>query len=739
MEGKENLTEVVLEENPETISIGKKGRNEGSGLDSSGGDAPGTGRARPRKRARSMRKKKRPGPKGRSGWDGGSNYPFEFRLRLVKMFIEEGMNRRILCGETGISPSTLSKWVSRYRADGEEGLRAGHTWQRAAGPERLPAPVKEKMVEVKRDEPTWGVKKISQFMQRFLHLPGSAKTVQRKLRSENLLDSHPPRAPKTIKKPRFFERATPNQMWQSDITQFPHSGETIYLIGFMDDYSRYMVSLGVFLSQTAENVLETYRRGVAEYGVPVEMLTDNGRQYTNWRGKTRFEKELAKDKVHHFRSRPHHPQTLGKIEHFWLTIHTEFLSRARFRTFEEARERIAIWVKYYNHKRPHQGIGGMCPADRYFEVRDDLRKVIEQGIEDNLKEIALKGKPKVPFYMVGQVGGQSVVMQTSKGQFRMMMDDKENKQKQELLYDIKHKTVEVRHETDSDNREKDGGEKVQNATPAEPVHGGGEMPGGAGPVDGEELGDGTVQGSGDDLEHAQHLAGTGDGGDGAGPGAEAVGAVREHAAEPAPAGAAGAEGCTEGPGGSGQPPAGTETGAAAEEPPERNGDGLPAVPAVTPPPVPELTPELVASVLRQLLAGGVTAGYVAGHSAASAAATGGNHGGNDLASGSGLESRTPGTDTAGCAVQENLVAGSGETPGHLPQDLARVAEPRPGGHGRSDGRSPDGATVEAGGRGGGAPCQGTGGQAPGSGGTGTGPAHPEPVASPSAPGTGSGQ
>jgi hypothetical protein len=39
-------------------------------------------------------------------------------------------------------------------------------------------------------------------------------------------------------------------------------------------------------------------------GVPKEVLTDNGRQYTNWRGKTRFEQELEKDRVKHIRSRP---------------------------------------------------------------------------------------------------------------------------------------------------------------------------------------------------------------------------------------------------------------------------------------------------------------------------------------------------------------------------------------------------------------------------------------------------
>jgi transposase InsO family protein len=51
-------------------------------------------------------------------------------------------------------------------------------------------------------------------------------------------------------------------------------------------------------------------------------------------------------------------------------------------------ERTALWVKYYNHKRPHQGIGGLCPADRFFEIATDLRQTIEKGLEENALELA---------------------------------------------------------------------------------------------------------------------------------------------------------------------------------------------------------------------------------------------------------------------------------------------------------------------------------------------------------------
>jgi hypothetical protein len=166
-------------------------------------------------------------------------------------------------------------------------------------------------------------------------------------------------------------------------------------------------------------------------------LTDNGRQYTNWRGKTRFEQELEKDRVRHIRSRPHHPMTLGKIERFWKSILGEFLQRAQFDSFEQAVERTALWVKYYNHKRPHQGIGGLCPADRFFEIAHELKQTIEKGVQENALELALRGRPVDPFYMVGRMGGQSVVIRAEKGKVRMLLDGEDASSDKELVYDAR--------------------------------------------------------------------------------------------------------------------------------------------------------------------------------------------------------------------------------------------------------------------------------------------------------------
>jgi transposase InsO family protein len=361
-------------------------------------------------------------------------YPVEFRLRMVRFFLEEGYSTTLLREQFGVSGHSIQRWVRAYRDRGADGLEPK---RHPGGKSRVPSEVQQRMVDIKKVHPEYGPRRIADVLKRFFLIPTSQATVHKTLAEQGLVKKAKRKAVKNPPKPRFFERSRPNQLWQSDIMTFRLAGQNAYLIGFIDDYSRYITSLGLYRSQTAEHVLETYRRGVCEYGVPKEMLTDNGRQYTNWRGKTRFEREMKKDRIQHIRSRPHHPMTLGKIERFWKSILNEFLQRAQFDSFEQAAERTAFWIKYYNHKRPHQGIGGLCPADRFFEIAHDLKKTMEKGVEENALELALRGRPVDPFYMVGRMGSQSVVIRAEKGKVKMLVDDTETNCEKELVYDAR--------------------------------------------------------------------------------------------------------------------------------------------------------------------------------------------------------------------------------------------------------------------------------------------------------------
>src|SRR5512136_664209 len=386
----------------------------------------------------------------------GKRYGIEFKLRCVKLRLEEGIPVSLLSKEVGASKDVIRRWAIAYQEQGEAGLRNGVV--PTGSRRKLPRPVREKIVEIKKREPLFGVKRISHLLKRAFFLSASPETVRRTLGAESLIVPSRKKHQRNITRPRFFERSTPNQMWQSDIFTFRLGGRYAYLIGFIDDYSRYMVGLELYRTQTADQVLEVYRRAVGEYGVAKEVLTDRGRQYTTWRGSTRFERELGKDRVRHIKSQAHHPMTLGKIERFWKTIYEEFLIRAQFGSFEEAQERIRQWVRYYNHKRPHQGIGGLCPADRYFEIQGELRKTIERGIAENVLEMALRGKPREPFYMVGRMEGQSVVLRAEKGKLRLMVDDEEGGGTQEMVYDVTAGEEKRDHSTETLEKEKTDGQ-----------------------------------------------------------------------------------------------------------------------------------------------------------------------------------------------------------------------------------------------------------------------------------------
>jgi transposase InsO family protein len=472
-----------------------------------------------------VRKSPPPPAGGGGGRPKTSNrFSFEFKRRAVSLFLEEGFTRGAIAQELGIAIATLDRWVDNYRESGEAGLHDQPTGPRPEKPRLSPA-VTEQILEIKKENPSFGVKRISQWLRRLFFLEASAETVRTRLHEAQLMNKAPAPRRRNMTRPRFFERATPNQMWQSDIFTFRLGGKYAYLIAFLDDYSRFVTTADLFRSPTAQAVIEVYRQGAGEFQPPKEMLTDNGRQYTTWRGTSRFEAELKKDRVAHFKSRPHHPMTLGKIERFWATIWQEFLERAQFESFEAARERIKLWIKYYNHKRPHQGIEGLCPADRFFEIQSELRKTMEAGIKENILEMALRGQPRAPFYMVGRMEGQSVVLRAEKGKLKLELSDPKNQTTQELVYDL--------------NQSQNAHDQNTAAqTPARSqLSGHRESAGGPGGLDREVQTGGSVPTTQDQLDHLPAMAATGDGGHAPGIG-EPCQPEQGRSLEPAPAGTA---------------------------------------------------------------------------------------------------------------------------------------------------------------------------------------------------------
>lgn len=347
------------------------------------------------------------------------------RKKIVEAFLSAqsaGMTRDEFAKVWGVSQPSLSRWLLLYEEFGADGLMNGKVKKpgdRRLG-SKLPVAVKDEIVRIKKEDPSFGIRKIKNWMFRFRGMKVSTGSIRKTVKAEGLPSAQKPKKKKkSSDRVRRFERALPMQMWQSDITQFTlgPSSMRVYLTVFMDDHSRYVVAWRLMSRQTSDLVMDAFKDGMVRFGKPREVLTDQGRQYFAWRGKSDFEKSLEHEGIKHVVSRAHHPQTLGKCERFWETVMNEFWTRAKPQDLDEARVRLKYFIDHYNHHRPHQGLNGEVPADRFFGIAKEVRDVIEKTVEQNSLAMSIGEIPKPPAFLIGQVGDQRIAFHGTSGSF----------------------------------------------------------------------------------------------------------------------------------------------------------------------------------------------------------------------------------------------------------------------------------------------------------------------------------
>lgn len=345
-------------------------------------------------------------------------YTVEEKKRILDAYEKRTLSQADFFRVYDVPQGTFYEWRRRFRKHGLKGLENKTPY---ANKKRMA--VNRAIIEMKQHQPGLGIRKIRDFLARLKLIKISHETVRRTLKKEGLIEHKRPK-PNRPKKPRWFERSAPNMLWQMDIMTFTLKRlyQRVYLIGLIDDHSRYLVGWGLFSSQVQSNVLEVIKQAIIEHGLPQEILTDNGRQFVAWQGKSKFQKEMKHQGIQHTRSSPRHPQTLGKIESFWRNIWQEFLAATVFESFDDARKRIEAWIKYYNHQRPHQGIDSLVPADRYYRVANDVKKTIESGCTANALELARHGEPKKPFYLVGRLGEKELIIKAEGDRVEINLD-----------------------------------------------------------------------------------------------------------------------------------------------------------------------------------------------------------------------------------------------------------------------------------------------------------------------------
>jgi transposase InsO family protein len=322
-----------------------------------------------------------------------------------------------------VSSHTLYAWRRRFEALGPAGL--DEKKRGAPSGSRVPEATRRAILMMKGEHEEWGCDRIHDMLMRSDGFMASAGAVAKVLREAGY-ESEGSRSEPHPDKPREFERARPNQLWQSDLFTFllKREGRRLYLVGFMDDHSRFLVGCGIYASSSGAVVREVFEAAIANFGAPEEVLTDQGPQYHTWRGTSEFGKLCAKRGIRQIVARARHPQTLGKIERFWGTLWRECVEQAVFQSLDDARRRIGLFIDYYNFQRTHQGLEGLVPADRYFQAAPQVLETLKQRVEANALDIAQHGTPRQSVYLTGRVGeagitlhgeGGKLVLQTSEG------------------------------------------------------------------------------------------------------------------------------------------------------------------------------------------------------------------------------------------------------------------------------------------------------------------------------------
>ncbi|MFO0803454.1 MAG: helix-turn-helix domain-containing protein [Gemmataceae bacterium] len=163
----------------------------------------------------------------------------EQRLLILDSWQRCGLPAADFAPLVGISKHTLYAWQKRFQEHGPACLLDQP--KGAPNGSRLPEATRRAILMLKESNPDWGCQRISDMLVRGPALPASPSAVARVLheagyRMEEVATR--PHQPKEVR----FERANPNQMWQTDLFTFmlKRQNRRVYLVAFLDDHSRFI-------------------------------------------------------------------------------------------------------------------------------------------------------------------------------------------------------------------------------------------------------------------------------------------------------------------------------------------------------------------------------------------------------------------------------------------------------------------------------------------------------------------
>jgi transposase InsO family protein len=241
----------------------------------------------------------------------------------------------------GVTRQTVHRWVARYRESGLDGL-ADRSHATKAHPWQLAAEVEAVICDLRAAHRGWGPRRLVFELERRGHPGVSRSTVYRVLVRHHLIE--PVSRRRRRDQYRRWERSAAMELWQMDVTAslFMADGRECKVITGIDDHSRFCVIATVVMRATARAVCLAFTAALAEYGIPGEVLTDNGKQFTGRFGKpmpaeVMFERICRENGITQRLTKPRSPTTTGKIERLHQTLQLELLNvHGPFASIEDA-------------------------------------------------------------------------------------------------------------------------------------------------------------------------------------------------------------------------------------------------------------------------------------------------------------------------------------------------------------------------------------------------------------------
>jgi hypothetical protein len=166
------------------------------------------------------------------------------------------------------------------------------------------------------------------------------------------------------------------ELWQLDVVGgvLLADGTECKVLTGIDDHSRFVVAAGVMTRAVARAVCGHFADALRAYGVPDEVLTDNGKVFTDRFGskpaEVLFDRICRENGIKHLLTAPRSPTTTGKIERFHRTLRVEFLTGRVFADIATAQAELDAWVLDYNTQRPHTACALQPPTTRFQIDRD---------------------------------------------------------------------------------------------------------------------------------------------------------------------------------------------------------------------------------------------------------------------------------------------------------------------------------------------------------------------------------